>query len=137
MIGYLLDFGQYAPFDNTSSSSTYKPYGPYAKLLEKCSLNGGNSWTVKDYKPLLNNPLQKTLFVGTGDFDYGCFPGNVMLWLIDFDHNMTLMFRYFNWYTPGLISWIGFLNTTTIWPGQAGHGQSKKEHKSPKLFSGS
>jgi len=25
--------------------------------------------------------------------------------------------------TPGLISWVGFLNTNTTWPGQAGHGK--------------
>jgi hypothetical protein len=60
----------------------------------------------------------------------------MMLWLIDFDHNITLAARYFNWYTPGLYSWITFLNTDTIWPGQAGHGKGKKEHKQPKFFQG-
>jgi hypothetical protein len=86
---------------------------------------------------LYNNPLQKTYFVGTGNFDYGCFPGNVLLWLIDFDHNLTLAFRYMNWYTPGFINWIGYLKTSTIWPGEidqlaltAGHG--KKSHKNEK-----
>jgi hypothetical protein len=44
LIGYLLDFGQYAPFDSNSDSTQYKPYGPYAKLLEKCSLNGGGAF---------------------------------------------------------------------------------------------
>jgi len=113
-----LDFGQYAPFDNNSDSKQYRPYGPYAKLLEECKLNGGGLWEVKNYKPLYQNPLQKTYFVGTGNFDYGCFPGNVLLWLIDFDHNLTLAFRYMNWYSPGFISWVDYLNTKTIWPGQ-------------------
>ena len=42
LIGYFLDFGQYAPYDSNTYNTQYKPYGPYAKLLEKCALNGGN-----------------------------------------------------------------------------------------------
>ena len=48
------------------------------------------------------------MFVGNGGFDYGCFPGNIALWLIDFDHNLTLAFRYANFYSP-YYDWVRYL----------------------------
>lgn len=71
--------------------------------------------------------------MGTGTFDYGCFPGNIMLWLIDLDHNLTLAFRYYNFYSP-IYQWIGYLNTNTTWPGSASAGHGKRP---PKRFEGS
>ena len=61
-----------------------------------------------------------------------------MLWLIDFDHNLSLAFRYMNWYTPDVFQWVGFLDTETTWPGQAGHGKKHEQnHKPKKYFQGS
>jgi hypothetical protein len=60
-----------------------------------------------------------------------------MLWLIDFDHNLTLAFRYANFYTPGIYDWVSYLDSSTVWPGQtlkAGHGKKKR---SPKMIQGS
>ena len=46
---------------------------------------------------------------------------------------MTLAFRYANFYTPGIYDWVSYLDSSTTWPGQAGHGKKKN----PKRFEGS
>lgn len=113
LIGYLLDFGQYAILEK-DNESTYKPYGPFAKLLDKCALTGTQIWPSKTYKPLNSGPsstsntlqtdVTKQYWVGDGLFSAkSCFPGNILIWLIDFDR------------------WWASLSTSTFITPQAGY----------------
>lgn len=50
LVGYLFDFGQYSIL-SSDTINTEKPYGPFAKLLDKCALGISQSWASKTYKP--------------------------------------------------------------------------------------
>ena len=95
IIGYLFDFGQYA-ITESDTINTQKPYGPFAKLLDKCSLGNSQSWASKTYKPFSKGTkpslasaltvVTQQYWVGDGSWNSGgCFPGNVLVWLIDLD----------------------------------------------------
>ena len=74
------------------------------------------------------------MIVGTGDFEYGCFPGNMMMYIIDLDHDITMFGRYYNFYSE-FYNWVQFLDMNDNWPGAAAAGHGHK--KPPKLFEGS
>lgn len=84
LIDCFFDFGQFGSADN---ASTRKPFSPFAKMLDSCSLSSAQTVTVKSFEPMLNNPTQTTYWVGSGNYDDACFPGNILIWLIDWDHN--------------------------------------------------
>lgn len=95
LVGYLFDFGQYSIL-SSDTINTEKPYGPFAKLLDKCQLGNSQSWASKTYKPFSKglNPASaaaitkftQQYWVGDGEWNTGgCFPGNILVWLIDLD----------------------------------------------------
>lgn len=53
LIDCFFDFGQFGSADN---ASTRKPFSPFAKMLDSCSLSSAQTVTVKSYEPMLNNP---------------------------------------------------------------------------------
>ena len=42
------DFGQFAAWDSSSAS---KPFSPYAKFFDECSLSNQDTVTIKQYQP--------------------------------------------------------------------------------------
>jgi len=87
LVDCFFDVGQ---FQNRDNIRTEKPFGPFAKLLDQCDLSDTSAMTVKQYSPLLNgSPTQKVYFVGSGNYDDACFPGNILIGLIDFDHDLA------------------------------------------------
>lgn len=49
---------------------------------------------VKEFKPLENDSITRaTYFVGSGNYDDSCFPGNILIPIIDLDHNLALAAR--------------------------------------------
>lgn len=95
LVGYLFDFGQYS-ITQSDTVTTEKPYGPYAKLLDKCFLGNQQSWAIKSYKPFSKGlkpdsasaitKVTQQYWVGDGEWNTGgCFPGNILVWLIDLD----------------------------------------------------
>ena len=48
---------------------------------------------MKNYRPLKEDTTRIQYFVGSGNYDEACFPGNILIWLIDFDHNVALNAR--------------------------------------------
>ena len=87
VVDCFFDFGQFAKADTITSE---KPFSPYAKLLDKCTLSTQQTVTVKNYKPLTNDPTATQFLVGSGNYDEACFPGNVLIYLIDYDHLIAL-----------------------------------------------
>jgi hypothetical protein len=87
MVDSFFDFGQWSSSDNYSSE---KPYSPFAKLLDKCTLSSTQTVTVKDYQPLLGDTTRTQYWVGSGSYDDACYPGNILMWLIDYDHNKAV-----------------------------------------------
>lgn len=87
LVSCLFDFGQFAVDD---SLTTTKPYGPFAKVLDDCSLGSSQTKTIKEYKPLLNDNTRTQYWVGDGTYDTACWPGNLLIELIDVDHYMEI-----------------------------------------------
>ena len=87
LVDCFFDFGQFAKADTITSE---KPFSPYAKLLDKCDLSTSQTVTIKNYTPLASDPTATQYLVGSGNYDEACFPGNVLIWLIDYDHNVAL-----------------------------------------------
>ena len=93
LVDCLLDFGQFAVGD---SLATTKPYGPFAKVLDECQLGSSQTKTIKQYRPLLNDATRTQYWVGDGTYDTACYPGNVLIYLIDLDHNFATSSLPFN-----------------------------------------
>lgn len=98
LVGNFFDYGQYALLDK-DNERTKKPYGPFAKIFDECDLSNIVNMTIKTYEPFPNiDPstganiaeLRETFWVGSGNFDDGCFPGNILIWLIDLDRTLNL-----------------------------------------------
>jgi|DEB0MinimDraft_12_1074336.scaffolds.fasta_scaffold55703_1 hypothetical protein len=87
LVDNFLDFGQWSKSDN---ASTKKPYSPFAKTLDSCNLSSTQQVSIKDYKPLEGDTTRTQYWVGSGAYDDACFPGNILIWLIDYDHNKAL-----------------------------------------------
>ena len=87
LIESFLDFGQWSKTDNYK---TQKPFSPFAKLLDSCNLSVSQTVTVKNYKPLTGDTTRTQYWVGSGNYDDSCFPGNILIWLIDYDHNKAV-----------------------------------------------
>lgn len=83
LIDCFFDFGQWA---TTDTITTEKPFSPYTKFIDKCTLGTSQPWYVKQYKPILNDPTRIQYWVGSGKYDEACFPGNILIWLVDLDH---------------------------------------------------
>lgn len=81
-----MDWGQFAASDVTTSE---KPVSPFAKILDKCQLGSVQTKTIKQYQPLKNDPTRIEYWVGDGTYGQACFPGNILIWLIDLDHNLA------------------------------------------------
>ena len=91
LIDCFFDFGQSASNDNVDSQ---KPYGPFAKIFDYCELSSTQSVDIKEFKPLESDTVTRTTyFVGSGNYDDSCFPGNILIPLIDWDHNANLTAR--------------------------------------------
>lgn len=88
LVDCFFDFGQFATSDTRISE---KPFSPFAKLLDSCDLSTTQTVTVKNYKPLENDSTTTNLYlVGSGAYDETCFPGNILIPLIDYDHTVAL-----------------------------------------------
>jgi hypothetical protein len=83
LVDCFFDFGQWAVTDNIASE---KPFSPYTKLIDKCDLGTSQPWYIKQYKPILNDATRIQYWVGSGLYDEACFPGNILIWLVDLDH---------------------------------------------------
>ena len=89
IIDCFFDFGQWSINDNFDSQ---KPFSPYTKIVDKCEMGNSQPWSVKQYKPLkmpdkvTDDNTRVQYWVGSGNFDEACWPGNLLLWLIDADH---------------------------------------------------
>jgi hypothetical protein len=86
LVDCFFDFGQFAESDTTTSE---KPISPFTKILDKCQLGSVQTKTIKQYQPLKNDSTRKQFWVGDGTYDQACFPGNILIWLIDIDHNLA------------------------------------------------
>jgi len=87
LINCFFDWGQFAKGDNINSN---KPFSPYEKLIDDCTLSSTQQLSVKTYEPLKTDSTATTWFVGSGQYDNACFPGNILIALIDFDHNLEM-----------------------------------------------
>ena len=56
VVDCFFDFGQYSSGD--TSTNTKKPYSPFAKILDSCSLSSTQTVEVKNYQPLHNDPTR-------------------------------------------------------------------------------
>ena len=91
LIDCFFDFGQNAENDISTSQ---KPYGPFAKIFDYCELSSTQSVDIKEFKPLESDTITRTTyFVGSGNYDDSCFPGNILIPIIDLDHNLNLTAR--------------------------------------------
>lgn len=45
---------------------------------------------MKNYRPLLGDTTATQYWVGSGAYDDSCFPGNILIGLIDYDHIKAL-----------------------------------------------
>lgn len=88
LVDCLFDFGQYAKSD---SLTTEKPHGPFAKLLDNCRMGTSQTKNLKTYQPLLNDNSRLQYWVGDGTYSAACFPGNLLIFFIDLDHNAELL----------------------------------------------
>lgn len=82
LVDCLLDFGQYASMDTETSE---KPHGPFKKALDECTMGTSTTKTLKNWKPLLNDATRKQYWSGDGTYGSACFPGNLMVYIIDLD----------------------------------------------------
>lgn len=80
IVDCLSDFGQWWFND---FSTTQKPFSPYAKWFDECRLEDYGNFLVQQYQPFKTgagwNPTYR--FVGSGNFDNGCWPGQLDYWL--------------------------------------------------------
>ena len=53
--------------------------------LDQCQLSQTATVQVRKYEPLANDQTKTIYFVGSGNYDDGCFPGNIFMYLIDAD----------------------------------------------------
>lgn len=53
--------------------------------LDQCNLSDTVAVQLKKYEPLSNDKTKLVYFVGSGNFDDGCFPGNIFMYIIDAD----------------------------------------------------
>jgi len=90
LVDCFYDFGQFTA--KSDSATTKKPYSPYAKLLDSCNLSSTTqAITIKNYAPLEDEPSRKQYWVGSGNYDDSCYPGNILIGLIDYDHNIAML----------------------------------------------
>ena len=88
LVDCFFDFGQWST--NDSPSTVSKPWSPFSRILDSCSLSSTQQVTWKNYQPLLNDATRIQYLVGSGNYDESCFPGNILIGLIDWDHNAAL-----------------------------------------------
>lgn len=71
------DFGQ---FGSSDSPTTEKPFSTYAKFLDSCELSTEQAFTLQTYEPFLTTQGYSFRWVGDGNFDKGCWPGQLDYW---------------------------------------------------------
>lgn len=85
LVDCLNDFGQWFEYD---TSSTEKPFSPYAKWFDQCELSGTQAFLIQSYS--LSgyewSPAMTYRWVGSGAFDDGCWPGQLDYWMVTLEN---------------------------------------------------